>query len=265
MMRTKSNRRKATKRPLRWPSFKVNVRALMMPPLVGAVLLLALGAARSLLDQPVRTLIVHGTFERVTPLQVEAALASDLKKGLLSIDLETLRQRVQALDWADAVEVRRIWPDTLSISVTEHQAAARWGASGLLNVRGELFVRETPYEFPELPRLAGPPGSEHEVASLYLALRGRLIEAGLELESLSMDERGAWSVLLRGGQEIRLGRRDVGERLDRFFDAVRPALVREFDRVAYVDLRYTNGFAVGWAEPRAEVQLSQLRGQANSG
>jgi cell division septal protein FtsQ len=29
---------------------------------------------------------------------------------------------------------------------------------------------------------------------------------------------------------------------------VAPALANELKRVAYVDLRYTNGFAVGWRE-----------------
>ena len=66
-----------------------------------------------------------------------------------------------------------------------------------------------------------------------------------------MDERGAWSLVLGGGQEIRLGRRDVDERLERFFDVVAPALAAEMPRVQYVDLRYTNGFAVGW-RPAAE-------------
>ena len=39
---------------------------------------------------------------------------------------------------------------------------------------------------------------------------------------------------------------DVDERLLRFFDVVAPALAPELPRVRYVDLRYTNGFAVGW-------------------
>ena len=51
-----------------------------------------------------------------------------------------------------------------------------------------------------------------------------------------------------GDQEIRLGRRDIDERLYRFFDVVAPALANELKRVAYVDLRYTNGFAVGWRD-----------------
>jgi cell division protein FtsQ len=63
---------------------------------------------------------------------------------------------------------------------------------------------------------------------------------------LGVDERGAWRLVLRGGQEIRLGRRDIDERLYRFFHVVTPALTAVLPRVEYVDLRYTNGFAVGW-------------------
>ncbi len=69
--------------------------------------------------------------------------------------------------------------------MTEHQAAARWGDTGLLNVRGELFTDNVQYTLPELPNLAGPPGSEREVARRYLTLRGRLAEAGLKLDSLT--------------------------------------------------------------------------------
>jgi cell division protein FtsQ len=155
---------------------------------------------------------------------------------------------VQALDWVDRANVGRRWPDTLIVRVTEHQAAARWGESGLLNVRGELFAERSPHVFPELPSLAGPPGSERDVARRYLAVRGKLAEADLSLQTLSMDERGSWRLVLEGGQEIRLGRRDIDERLYRFFDVVAPALAAQLKGVEYVDLRYTNGFAVGWRD-----------------
>ena len=79
-------------------------------------------------------------------------------------------------------------------------------------------------------------------------MRGKLADAGLTLERLELDERGAWLLTLGGGQEVRLGRRDIDERLYRFFDVVAPALAADLKRVAYVDLRYTNGFAVGWRE-----------------
>jgi cell division protein FtsQ len=257
MFGRKTNRRRVESRLARLKLPKVHVawrvtfKTFVILPLVLAGVLGALHGARAVLDQPVRKLVVEGTFQRVSSLQIEEAVADDLGRGFLSLDLSEVRAHVQRLDWVDQVNVGRTWPDTLIVRVTEHRAAARWGDTGLLNVRGELFTDSAQHAFPELPSLFGPAGSEQDVASRYLAVRGRLAEADLTLESLSMDERGAWRIVLAGGQEIRLGRRNIDDRLLKFFDVVAPALAAELERVKYVDLRYTNGFAVGWREPEA--------------
>jgi cell division protein FtsQ len=249
---------------LSMPKIRINYRALLIPPLVVAVIAGTLFVARTALDRPVDKLQLEGAFQRVTPIQVEAAVAPALEHGFLTSDLGEIRQLVTSLDWVDEVEVARVWPDTLAVRIQEHQAAARWGDTGLLNTHGELFTDEARHEFPELPRLAGPQGVEYLVASQYLALRGRLTEANLSLDALSIDERGAWLLTLSTGQEIRLGRRDVEQRLDRFFDVAAPALAPEMQRVEYIDLRYTNGFSVGWFDDPA-IQVAELREGAAGG
>jgi len=263
----KGNRRRVESKLAQWhlPRIAVPWRGRLKTAaavaLVGATAFGLFKGAQFVLDRPARNLVVEGTFQRVTPLQIEAAVTNGLDAGFVSADLGELRRRVKAIDWVDRVNVGRSWPDTLIVRVTEHQAAARWGENGLLNVRGELFTEQAQHDFPELPRLAGPRGSEREVARRYLAVRGKLAEADLALQSLSMDERGAWLLVLGSGQEIRLGRRDIDERLYRFFDVVAPALASELKRVAYVDLRYTNGFAVGWREAPATgiTAVAQVR------
>jgi cell division protein FtsQ len=242
-------------------AWRARLRVVFVLAVLAATFVGAWKGAKFVLDQPVHNLVVEGTFQRVAPIQVEAAVMKDLDAGFVTVDLDEVRRRVQAIDWVDQANVGRSWPNTLIVRITEHQAAARWGDNGLLNVRGELFTEQAQHEFPELPRLAGPRGSEHEVARRYLAVRGKLAEADLSLQSLEMDERGAWLLVLGTGQEIRLGRRDIDERLYRFFDVVAPALANDFKRVAYVDLRYTNGFAVGWrdAPPAGMTAVAQIR------
>lgn len=264
MRRGRSNRRKAE--PLRLPKLpelpkvRVRWRAILTPMAVIAVLIVAGGAARVLLDRPVRSLIIEGTFQRVTAVQIEAALDAAHGQSFFSLDLDELKDAVTAIDWVDTVELSRVWPGALRVRVTEHQAAASWGEKGLLDTRGELFTEDARYKYAELPKLAGPEGSEHRVASLYLEVRPRLAEVNLMLESLSMDARGALEIRLAGGQEIRLGRQDLNERLDRFFAVVAPVLAGELEQVEYVDLRYPNGFAVGWreVEPAEEVRLAEV-------
>ena len=252
MFGRKANRRRVESRlsrvkvPTIGAAWLRRLRIVLAVPFAAVALYGCFKGIQLVLDQPITNLVVEGTFQRVTPIQVEAAVADGLQSGFLTVDLGALRERVQALDWVDRANVGRRWPDTLIVRVTEHQAAARWGDSGLLNVRGELFTEHSQHSFPELPSLAGPRGSERDVARRYLAVRGKLVEAELSLDSLSMDERGSWRLVLGGGQEIRLGRRDIDERLYRFFDVVAPALAAELASVEYVDLRYTNGFAVGW-------------------
>ena len=228
------------------PALEVNWGALLVPPVVLAVVFAVLVFGRSQFDFPITRLIVEGPFQRVTEVQVQAALAPELGSGFLTVELERLRHRVEALDWIDSAKVRRLWPDRLAITVTEHRAAARWGDKGLLNVRGELFTANARHAFPELPTFIGPPGSEQEVVAFYRSSRGRLAEANMMLDSLHLNARGAYTLVLAGGQQIRLGRRDMERQLETFFEIAAPALVERFDEVDYVDLRYANGFAVGW-------------------
>jgi len=209
---------------------------------VGALLL----AGQVWLDGPIRNLHLEGSFERVTPVEVQGALAAGLQRGFLSVHLAELQARVEALEWVRRAQVGRRWPDTLVVKVTEHHAVARWGDTGLISLEGEIFAGESRHIFPELPHLAGPPDSQRRVVERYLELQQPLGAANLVLETLTMDERGSWSMQLQGGQTIRIGRQEVEQRLGRFFDLAAPLLRDEFDQVSHVDMRYTNGFSVGW-------------------
>ena len=139
-------------------------------------------------------------------------------------------------------------------SITEHVPAARWNESGLMNTRGELFLENTRHIPPELPQLNGPPGTEAQVAKLYLETYPRLLEVGLRLSRVDLDPRGAWSLTLSNGVEIRLGRQDVKARLERFLQVASPLVAARSGEVQYVDLRYSNGFSVGWNAPARVAQ-----------
>ncbi len=263
MPRSKGNRRRRAPRPaLRLP--RINWRALLLLPTGVVAVAAVFFATTRLLDRPVRALMVSGGFQRVTALQVQEALAPGLDQGFLSADLKALRARVENLEWVQQAEIERRWPDTLAVRVVEHVAAARWGERGLLNTAGQLFTSESRHSLPELPQLSGPPGSEVRVARTYLSLRGRLVEAGLALTELALDDRGAWRFRLDDGTEVRLGRRETQPRAERFFAVVVPQLAARFGDIEYVDLRYSNGFAVGWY-PTPEGEALAANEGAGSG
>lgn len=198
------------------------------------------------LDRPIMAMDIEAPLQRVTAMQIEAAVDPELTAGFISADLGAVRRRLESLEWVDMAVVRRRWPDRLQILVVEQIPAARWKGTGLLNVRGELFVTDARHIPAELPRLSGPEGTASEVASLYLAMNGRLIEAGLGLNSVELAPRGAWRLTLSSGVEVRLGRRDVDSRSERFLAVVTDVLTRREGQISYVDMRYSNGFSIGW-------------------
>lgn len=258
-MRARQNKRRPPKRKRELPRLNIYWKGLLLPPAVIAGLAAVCAVAVNVLDRPIGRLVVEGPFQRVSAVQIEASLDGELTQGFLSMDLDRLKRKVESLAWIDEAQIGRAWPDTLIVQVSEQHAAARWGEDGLLNERGELFVEGIRHEFPELARLSGPEGTERQVATVYLSIRDRLAAANLRLRALSMDARGALEIELITGQRIRLGRHEIGERLDRFFDVATPALADEFGRVDYIDLRYTNGFAVGWLGARPSEILSEVR------
>ena len=50
---------------------------------------------------------------------------------------------------------------------------------------------------------------------------------------------------------VRLGRRDVDARLDRFIRTASQVISHRVSDVSYVDMRYANGFAIGWRNAQA--------------
>jgi cell division protein FtsQ len=172
-------------------------------------------------------------------------------KGFLGADLHAIQEQVMAQPWVATARVSRQWPDTLDVTITEEEPAARWGADGLLNSQGRLFVRHTTHIPAELPRLSGPEGSEAEVAARFIAIQERLVERGLRLAAVDLDGRGAWSLVLSNGVSVRLGSQDVDARLTRFYDALDNVVTPVAADVQFVDMRYTNGFAIGWKQRRS--------------
>jgi cell division protein FtsQ len=245
MLGRPKNRRK--REEARWRAPRINWRALAV--VLGVLTVIGAGALAVgwIFDQPIETVSVAGRFQRVAPGDVERVVKAEVHRaGLLSVDLAAVRHAIHTLPWVDAVSVQRAWPRGLDVLVIEQTAAARWGERGLLNTRGELFDSDERHIPPELARLSGPAGKESLVAQRYLAAEGRLMQAGLRLTALRLDARGAWEIDLANGVTVRLGRRQVDERFEKFMNTALKLVTQRGEDIAYVDMRYTNGFAIGW-------------------
>jgi len=260
MARKQAKRRKSkTAKQIKMPTIRIS--RIVTPLFAIGIVFATYQLSLTMLDRTISSIEISGPFQRVSALQIEEAISEEIDAGFVGADLDRIQGRLVTLPWIDQARVARRWPSRVSITVTEQVPAAIWGDSGLLNTRGELFVAEARHPPAELPRLSGPDERSAEVAKRYLAVRDQLIPIGLDLQRVHVDARGSWDMTLQNGIQIRLGRRDVPERTELFLNVVADIITSRAKEIDYIDMRYSNGFTIGWnggsATPIAEPQQSE--------
>lgn len=190
---------------------------------------------------PLKRVEVKGALRHVTYQQVSFIVTREFKGNFFTLDLAQVGAGFQKLPWVRNVSLRRQWPDTLEVTLEEHQALARWTEGGLVNTRGELFQAASSSE---LPVFSGPSGSAKEVTELFRQFQETLAPIKLRPVHLTMNDRRAWQLKLDSGLVLELGRDQAATRLSKFVRVYDTTIVRMPHPVASVDLRYPNGFAV---------------------
>ena len=226
-----------------------------MPPTMIAFVLMIVATvigigwiARELSDPaalPIRRVMVEGEFKHLTTEHVQHAVADAVHAGFFGVDVADIRDLLQDEAWIREANVSRMWPDGLHVTIVEQVPVARWGDYGLLNERADVFVPIAEDLPKDLVQLNGPLGSEQEVLERFDYIRKQLADIGLKPIGLALSDRRAWTITVDGGREILLGRRDLEERLARFKWGYSKGLNAAWERIGHVDMRYTNGFAVG--------------------
>jgi cell division protein FtsQ len=202
---------------------------------------------------PVKEIVVRGDLKKADHEEIANAL-DGVGGNFFAADLAAVRGRLEQVGWVRRVEARRVWPDRIEVRLEEHVAFARWGDSGFVNSYGEPFAAGMDAaEKGALPQLAGPEGTEAEVARRFQRFTELLAPLGEKPERVLLSPRHAWQLRLENGLQVELGRDGaelVEQRLERFVAAY-PATLGQLGRSKYerVDLRYPNGFALrvtGW-------------------
>lgn len=199
---------------------------------------------------PLRTLRINDDLQRVDPAQVRAAVLPHAQQGFFAVRLDDAREAVVQLPWVEDVEVGKRWPDVLEVRVSEHRPFARWGDDRLLSEQGRLFPAEG-IDVPKgLPLLHGPEARADDVVELYQEARSLFEPSGYAVRALLLDSRGSWALVLSNGTEVVIGSHQARIRMARFARLLPQLLAQRHQPLSRADLRYTNGFALTWAEER---------------
>lgn len=147
---------------------------------------------------------VQGASAMATPDIVRAA---NIHAGdpLIGMDLEALRERVQAVGWVKEARVVRLLPDTLVIAVKERRQLAVWqhnGKSVVIDDQGQVIREADPSRFTSLPLVVGAGGAQHASEILPILVQRPKLMARMEA-LVRVDDR-RWDMRLKDGALIQL-------------------------------------------------------------
>jgi cell division protein FtsQ len=200
---------------------------------------------------PFRWVDVSGPFARVSAEQIRAAVGPAASRGFFRVDLAEVRASALSLPWVAEAEVRKVWPDTLEVRVSEREVLGRLGVEHLVDVAGNVFQARGAGETRGLPLLDAEPAQMPQLAEYYRQAQRDADTIGRQISAARLSPRGALELQLNDGLQIQLGSREQMLRWRRFV-ASQPQLAGVDPRpIAAVDLRYTHGYAVRYAEPAA--------------
>jgi len=195
---------------------------------------------------PVKKIRVHGAFVNVDEAMLHRAVTGVIAGGYFNVDVERVREVVEELPWVSNASVRRVWPDTLSVSVVEQQPVAVSNKAGLINANGDVFKPLNKTAEKSLPVFEGNASSNKLMLSKYHEMNNLLVSIDRKIIYLKLDARHAYELKLDNGLKVVLGRGNTIHRLERLTRIYNKILAARINDIDVIDLRYTNGMAISW-------------------
>jgi cell division protein FtsQ len=236
--------------------------------------LLAVGAKALARSQAfnLKAIQIAGDLQRTNLAAVRANALPQLTGNFFSMDLDAAQAAFESVPWVRRAEVRRAWPNRLSVRIEEHQVAALWkseaGDDRLVNRQGEVFDANLgEVEDAAFATLQGPDGLSAPMLSLLGQLNAALQPLQMQVENLRLTLRGSWRAELASGAVIELGRgsqAEVMDRASRFVRTLAAATTQvnvSTQALRHADLRHSGSYAlklagITTAKPTAAVAAS---------
>ena len=241
-----------------------------LPVLFGSAALVYLGLFVKDVEMPtvlpIDDVVVFGELNFMDKGKIESIVKDKINGGYFTVDLNDIRASLVQQPWIKDVSLRRQWPATLDVIITEQTPVAYWNDDGYINDVGEVFKPEKISRQLSLPKLNGPEGHHNNVWRFMNELYQEMALLEFEVVRLDLDERRSWQMVVSKYEnsvevngrasarniDVKLGRFETEKRLKRFV-RVLPSLTVERGstdkiltnkNIRVIDMRYPNGFAV---------------------
>lgn len=173
---------------------------------------------------------------RVPPETILAALGFEPGQSIFSADIHAARARLEKIDWVASADVKRRYPDDISVRIVEKLPFALWQSPGSLYVverNGNVITAKGAGEFRRLPLLLGEGGS-NAADIVDVVAQHRAIAARIRAYQRVSQRR--WNLVLDDGVLVKLPELGWQKELDALDHLIVDKGILERD-VSEIDLR----------------------------
>jgi cell division protein FtsQ len=188
-------------------------------------------------------------------------------QNMMTMNLESWRQKLLASPWVEDAAMRRVLPGTIAVAISEREpmGIGRLGRDLYLIDRHGTIIDEfgpnyAELDLPIVDGLGGTPEHGALVDEARAALAARLLvslqprpDLSKRVSQIDVSDLRDAAVVLKGDTALlRLGDDQFAERLQSYLDLA-PALREQVDAIDYVDLRFDERIYVRPQHPAVRV------------
>lgn len=211
----------------------------------------------------INELQIKGKFRYLDVADVDSVLRKQTLGNFFSVELNQLKKQVEALEWVESADIRRQWPNSISVTVVEHKPAMRWGADKWVSTSGAIINLPITVVSKKVVTLSGAESQSKQILLQAANWQEKFANDGLELRKAKLSSSQAWILSLYYAEldsefDLLLGSDDLVERLARFKTLFTEKLMFSEYKLKRVDARYPDGLAVLYSKKRINRRDGQV-------
>lgn len=197
---------------------------------------------------PIQKVKVIATYKHLDPNAVRQTVTNHLKNNsFFAMDISGLQNQLLKLPWVYAVSIKKQWPNTININLTEQIPTAYWQNHALINKDGNIFITSDNKITENIPQFFGPENTQNEMLQAYEKIQQQLQPLNLSIKKFTLNPPFVWIAELNNKISLYLSYEDYQDKLQNFIVSY-PKIISTHnnDNIDIIDLRYKNGLSVKW-------------------
>lgn len=229
---------------IRWPQYfstaKINWSLIGLPLVIGAIGIGVVKLAEGFVISEIR---IQGQLTIIDPDVILKDAQWVIGQPFFSADLETLFTQIQQVPLIQNVDIKKRWPDEITVTLTEEIPVAVFNDTQVITMSGHLTELPKKLDVSGLARINAQSSYIQKALQSFRLVQQGISDSQVRVEQLEVNNIGSTQISLSNGWTVELGSIDTEARIRRLQELLNAIPNQE---IAAIDLRYGKGAALTW-------------------